>query len=84
MGEPNQIARFLQQRHDGRPIMKPRAQPVRRRTRDIKPIPPVGPSGDTEVRPIKRKTARDYDPGVPPVRRNPWQDEGEGEPETNG
>jgi hypothetical protein len=36
------------------------------------------------VRPIKRKTARDYDPGVPPVKRNPWQDEGEGEPETNG
>jgi hypothetical protein len=56
----------------------------RPRTRDIKPIPPVGPSGDTDVRPIARKTASDYDPGVPPVRRDPWQDEGRGEPETNG
>ena len=64
--------------------MKPRARPVRRRTRDIKPIPPVGPSGKTDVRPIKRKAAEDYDPGVPPVKRSPWQDEGEGEPETNG
>jgi hypothetical protein len=64
--------------------MKPRARPTRKPTRDIKPIPPVGPSGSTNVRPIKRKAARDYDPGVPPVGRNPWRDEGEGEPETNG
>jgi hypothetical protein len=66
--------------------MTPRSRPApsRARTRDIKPIPPVGPGGDTNVRPIKRKAARDYDPGLPPVKRNPWQDEGEGEPETNG
>ena len=66
--------------------MKARARadgrPRRRPTRDIKPIPPVGPSGDTDVRPIERKAARDYDPGVPPDKRDPWQDEGE--PETNG
>jgi hypothetical protein len=42
----------------------------------------VGPSGDTEVRPIRRKAARDYETGVPPIKRDPWQDEGE--PETNG
>ena len=47
-------------------------------------MPSSGALGGHKVRPIKRKTARDYDPGVPPVRRNPWQDEGEGEPETNG
>ncbi len=64
--------------------MKRKARPVSGRTRDVKPIPPVGPSGRTEVRPIKRKAAAEYDPGVPPVKRNPWQDEGEGEPETNG
>jgi hypothetical protein len=36
------------------------------------------------VRPIDRKATRDYDPGVPPLTRDPWQDEGEVEPETNG
>ena len=64
--------------------MKAHARPTRRQTREIKPIPPVGPSGDTDVRPIKRKTVRDYETGVPPLKKNPWQDEGEGEPETNG
>lgn len=53
-------------------------------TRDIKPIPPVGPRGKTDVRPIQRKGARDYETGVPPIKRDPWQDEGAGEPETNG
>lgn len=62
--------------------MKPRARPGARRPRGIKPIPPVGRAGEVEVRPIRRKAARDYDPGVPPLKRDPWQDEGE--PETNG
>lgn len=66
--------------------MKARAKPASGsgvgRVRNIKPIPPVGPAGDTDVRPIKRKAARDYDTGVPPMKRDPWQDEGE--PETNG
>jgi hypothetical protein len=65
-----------------------RAGPVGRRrrprTREIKPIPPVGPAGTTDVRPIERKAERDYEPGVPPVRRDPWRDEGDAEPETNG
>lgn len=64
--------------------MRARARPRRRPTRDIKPFPPVGPAGATEVRPIRRKAARDYDTGVPPIKRDPWQDEGAGEPETNG
>jgi hypothetical protein len=68
--------------------MKPRARtgsrPRRPRSRDIKPIPPVGPAGDTDVRPIDRKAPRDYETGVPPITRDPWQDEGEVEPETNG
>jgi hypothetical protein len=68
--------------------MKPRARATSRkrrpRTRDIKPIPPVGPAGDTDVRPIAGKAGQDYDPGVPPLTRDPWQDEGEAEPETNG
>jgi hypothetical protein len=56
----------------------------RPQTRDVKPIPPVGPSGDTDVRPIKRKASGDYETGVPPMKRDPWRDEGRGEPETNG
>ena len=64
--------------------MKPRARPTRRRTRDVKPIPPVGPGGATDVRPIKRKGPRNYETGVPPVTHDPWRDEGQGEPETNG
>ena len=61
-----------------------RVRPGRPRNRGVKPIPPVGPAGDTDVRPIREKTARDYDTGVPPLPRDPWQDEGETEPETNG
>jgi hypothetical protein len=64
--------------------MKPRARPVRRRVRDVKPIPPVGPAGATDVRPIKRKGPREYETGVPPPKHDPWRDEGQGEPETNG
>jgi hypothetical protein len=67
--------------------MKPRARSSRLagpRTRRIKPIPPVGPGGDTDVRPIRHAPTREYDTGVPPIRRDPWQDEGEVEPETNG
>ena len=66
--------------------MKPRSRPARPRARDrdIKPIPPVGPAGDTNVRPIRGKGTGDYDTGVPPIKRDPWRDEGEGEPQTNG
>ena len=64
--------------------MKPRARPSRAKVRDVKPIPPVGPRGATKVRPIKRKAAQEYDTGVPPIARDPWRDEGEVEPETNG
>ena len=64
--------------------MKPRTRSPRRPARDVKPIPPVGPAGETDVRPIARKAAREYDTGVPPVKRDPWRDEGEVEPETNG
>jgi hypothetical protein len=63
-----------------------RARPTKRgtgrRAGEIKPIPPVGPAGETDVRPIDGKRAHEYDPGVPPIRKDPWQDEGE--PETNG
>ncbi|MGH6689083.1 MAG: hypothetical protein ACREF4_00155 [Gammaproteobacteria bacterium] len=63
--------------------MKARAA-KRPRRRDIKPIPPVGPKGGTDVRPIQREAARDYETGMPPIKRDPWRDESAGEPETNG